>query len=188
MFGNPRWKWSTWWIQYYTWGYVCFMRIYKPMSYYCLICRVRSKNTVQYGNNYLQNVITVSMIKYFIFMTNNIYNILNEFKWFSFAWYWMIVKTVLFIMYQTVLQLPISFNRVKRIPVCCFLLLFMNKCWYAQRLLLIFLMSIYVFPSADVSLRGQLIVYDNVNHLIGWMPSDCVKPQSLDLPPSLWGM
>ena len=32
---------------------------------------------------------------------------------------------------------------------------------------------------ADVSLRGQLVVYDNVNNLIGWMRSDCVKPQTL---------
>uniref|UniRef100_A0A161ZS97 Peptidase A1 domain-containing protein n=1 Tax=Daucus carota subsp. sativus TaxID=79200 RepID=A0A161ZS97_DAUCS len=30
----------------------------------------------------------------------------------------------------------------------------------------------------DVSLRGQLVVYDNVNNLIGWMRSDCVKPQT----------
>lgn len=29
---------------------------------------------------------------------------------------------------------------------------------------------------ADVSLRGQLVVYDNVNNLIGWMQSDCLKP------------
>ncbi|KAL8111093.1 aspartyl protease APCB1 [Apium graveolens] len=28
----------------------------------------------------------------------------------------------------------------------------------------------------DVSLRGQLVVYDNVNNLIGWMQSDCLKP------------
>ncbi|KAM7483014.1 hypothetical protein LguiB_007597 [Lonicera macranthoides] len=29
----------------------------------------------------------------------------------------------------------------------------------------------------DISLRGQLVVYDNVNHKIGWVQSDCVKPQ-----------
>ncbi|XP_021905719.1 aspartyl protease APCB1 [Carica papaya] len=28
----------------------------------------------------------------------------------------------------------------------------------------------------DISLRGKLMVYDNVNHRIGWMQSDCVKP------------
>ncbi|KAI3884574.1 hypothetical protein MKX03_028456 [Papaver bracteatum] len=30
----------------------------------------------------------------------------------------------------------------------------------------------------DISLHGQLIVYDNVNHKIGWVQSDCVNPQS----------
>ncbi|KAF8407830.1 hypothetical protein HHK36_006966 [Tetracentron sinense] len=29
----------------------------------------------------------------------------------------------------------------------------------------------------DISLRGQLIVYDNVNQKIGWAPSDCVEPR-----------
>ncbi|KAL5722169.1 hypothetical protein ACHQM5_005720 [Ranunculus cassubicifolius] len=29
----------------------------------------------------------------------------------------------------------------------------------------------------DVSLRGQLVAYDNVNKRIGWMKSDCVMPQ-----------
>ncbi|KAJ4830538.1 hypothetical protein Tsubulata_032097 [Turnera subulata] len=28
----------------------------------------------------------------------------------------------------------------------------------------------------DISLRGQLVVYDNVNKRIGWAPSDCAKP------------
>ncbi|KAG6556379.1 hypothetical protein Mapa_002322 [Marchantia paleacea] len=28
----------------------------------------------------------------------------------------------------------------------------------------------------DISLRGHLVVYDNVEHQIGWMPSDCRKP------------
>lgn len=28
----------------------------------------------------------------------------------------------------------------------------------------------------DISLRGQLVVYDNVNQKIGWRQSDCVKP------------
>lgn len=29
----------------------------------------------------------------------------------------------------------------------------------------------------DISLHGQMVVYDNVNQKIGWMQSDCVKPQ-----------
>ncbi|KAK9278806.1 hypothetical protein L1049_028385 [Liquidambar formosana] len=29
----------------------------------------------------------------------------------------------------------------------------------------------------DISLRGQLVVYDNVNQKIGWAPSDCAKPR-----------
>ncbi|XP_037491663.1 aspartyl protease APCB1 [Jatropha curcas] len=28
----------------------------------------------------------------------------------------------------------------------------------------------------DISLRGQLVIYDNVNKKIGWAPSDCMKP------------
>ncbi|CAM6127353.1 unnamed protein product [Calypogeia fissa] len=28
----------------------------------------------------------------------------------------------------------------------------------------------------DISLRGHLVIYDNVNHRVGWMPSDCQKP------------
>ncbi|CAN1788060.1 Aspartyl protease APCB1 [Linum perenne] len=32
----------------------------------------------------------------------------------------------------------------------------------------------------DISLRGQLVVYDNEKKRIGWMPSDCVKPKRLD--------
>ncbi|GAV81695.1 LOW QUALITY PROTEIN: Asp domain-containing protein, partial [Cephalotus follicularis] len=28
-----------------------------------------------------------------------------------------------------------------------------------------------------ISLRGQLVVYDNVKHKVGWAQSDCVKPQ-----------
>jgi hypothetical protein len=28
----------------------------------------------------------------------------------------------------------------------------------------------------DISLRGHLVVYDNVYHRVGWMPSDCRKP------------
>ncbi|RWR79591.1 aspartyl protease APCB1 isoform X2 [Cinnamomum micranthum f. kanehirae] len=30
----------------------------------------------------------------------------------------------------------------------------------------------------DISMRGQLIVYDNVNQKIGWIESDCMKPWS----------
>lgn len=37
----------------------------------------------------------------------------------------------------------------------------------------------------DVSLRGQLVVYDNVNNLIGWMQSDCLKPGTSTTPPFL---
>uniref|UniRef100_A0A6M2EEH5 Peptidase A1 domain-containing protein n=1 Tax=Populus davidiana TaxID=266767 RepID=A0A6M2EEH5_9ROSI len=32
----------------------------------------------------------------------------------------------------------------------------------------------------DVSLRGQLVVYDNVNKKIGWTPSECAKPKRSD--------
>ncbi|XP_059640684.1 aspartyl protease APCB1 [Cornus florida] len=37
----------------------------------------------------------------------------------------------------------------------------------------------------DISLRGQLIVYDNVNHKIGWVHSDCVMPQRFESLPFL---
>ncbi|CAK9147740.1 unnamed protein product [Ilex paraguariensis] len=29
----------------------------------------------------------------------------------------------------------------------------------------------------DISLRGLLVVYDNVNHKVGWVQSDCIKPR-----------
>lgn len=32
------------------------------------------------------------------------------------------------------------------------------------------------FILGDVSLRGSLFVYDNVNKKIGWIRSDCAKP------------
>ncbi|KAJ4959678.1 hypothetical protein NE237_019588 [Protea cynaroides] len=31
----------------------------------------------------------------------------------------------------------------------------------------------------DISLRGQLVVYDNINKKIGWIQSDCMKPKRL---------
>ncbi|KAL5544756.1 hypothetical protein UlMin_008540 [Ulmus minor] len=34
----------------------------------------------------------------------------------------------------------------------------------------------------DLSLRGHLVVYDNVNQKIGWTNSDCVKPSRFDHP------
>ncbi|XP_010265186.1 PREDICTED: aspartyl protease APCB1 isoform X2 [Nelumbo nucifera] len=37
----------------------------------------------------------------------------------------------------------------------------------------------------DISLRGQLVVYDNVNERIGWVRSDCIKPQKLESFPFL---
>ncbi|KAG5536218.1 hypothetical protein RHGRI_023862 [Rhododendron griersonianum] len=40
----------------------------------------------------------------------------------------------------------------------------------------------------DISLRGQLIVYDNVNQKIGWAQSDCVKPHSFNSLPSFGGV
>ncbi|KAH7851308.1 hypothetical protein Vadar_009613 [Vaccinium darrowii] len=40
----------------------------------------------------------------------------------------------------------------------------------------------------DISLRGHLMVYDNVNHKIGWAQSDCVKPHSFNSLPSFGGM
>ncbi|XP_052180039.1 aspartyl protease APCB1 isoform X1 [Diospyros lotus] len=40
------------------------------------------------------------------------------------------------------------------------------------------------FILGDVSLRGQLVVYDNVRQKIGWARSDCIRPLKLkDLPP-----
>ncbi|KAL6994873.1 hypothetical protein U1Q18_005010 [Sarracenia purpurea var. burkii] len=40
----------------------------------------------------------------------------------------------------------------------------------------------------DISLRGQLVVYDNVNQKIGWAQSDCVKPPNFKSLPFLEGM
>lgn len=34
----------------------------------------------------------------------------------------------------------------------------------------------------DISLRGQLFVFDNENQKIGWIKSDCIKPRRLDAP------
>ncbi|KAI3407886.1 Peptidase A1 domain-containing protein [Psidium guajava] len=35
----------------------------------------------------------------------------------------------------------------------------------------------------DISLRGKLVVYDNVNQRIGWTQSDCVKPERYESRP-----
>ncbi|KAL7160986.1 hypothetical protein ACSBR2_041602 [Camellia fascicularis] len=40
----------------------------------------------------------------------------------------------------------------------------------------------------DISLRGQLVVYDNVNEKIGWAQSDCVKPERIKSLPFFGGM
>ncbi|PSR89214.1 Aspartyl protease [Actinidia chinensis var. chinensis] len=40
----------------------------------------------------------------------------------------------------------------------------------------------------DISLRGQLLVYDNVNQEIGWAKSDCVKPLSIKSLPFIGGV
>ncbi|KAJ9187297.1 hypothetical protein P3X46_002770 [Hevea brasiliensis] len=39
----------------------------------------------------------------------------------------------------------------------------------------------------DISLRGQLVIYDNVNKKIGWAPSSCVKPTRLESLPFFEG-
>ncbi|XP_021657347.2 aspartyl protease APCB1-like isoform X1 [Hevea brasiliensis] len=39
----------------------------------------------------------------------------------------------------------------------------------------------------DISLRGQLVIYDNVNKKIGWAPSTCVKPTRLESLPFFEG-
>lgn len=39
---------------------------------------------------------------------------------------------------------------------------------------------VFVLFSVDVSMRGHLIVYDNVKRRIGWMRSDCVRPRDSD--------
>ncbi|KAM3703238.1 hypothetical protein ACB098_04G080500 [Castanea mollissima] len=33
----------------------------------------------------------------------------------------------------------------------------------------------------DISLRGKLVIYDNVKHKIGWQPSDCNRSQKFEL-------
>jgi len=38
----------------------------------------------------------------------------------------------------------------------------------------------FCFLIADISMRGHLIVYDNVKRRIGWMKSDCVRPREID--------
>ncbi|KAI7978931.1 Aspartyl protease APCB1 [Camellia lanceoleosa] len=40
----------------------------------------------------------------------------------------------------------------------------------------------------DISLRGQLVVYDNVKQKIGWAQSDCVKPERIKSLPFFGGM
>ncbi|XP_044466679.1 aspartyl protease APCB1-like [Mangifera indica] len=40
----------------------------------------------------------------------------------------------------------------------------------------------------DISMRGQLIIYDNVNRRIGWAKSDCVKPQRIKSLPFFEGL
>ncbi|XP_048226830.1 aspartyl protease APCB1 isoform X2 [Ricinus communis] len=39
----------------------------------------------------------------------------------------------------------------------------------------------------DISLRGQLIIYDNVNNKIGWTQSDCIKPKTFSTLPFFQG-
>ncbi|XP_031279049.1 aspartyl protease APCB1 isoform X2 [Pistacia vera] len=39
----------------------------------------------------------------------------------------------------------------------------------------------------DISMRGQLIVYDNINQRIGWAKSDCVKPRRIKTLPFFEG-
>ncbi|KAG8654318.1 hypothetical protein MANES_05G138500v8 [Manihot esculenta] len=39
----------------------------------------------------------------------------------------------------------------------------------------------------DISLRGQLVIYDNENKKIGWMPSNCVKPTTFQSLPFFEG-
>lgn len=57
-----------------------------------------------------------------------------------------------------------------------------------QHCFLIFICLWTALPFADISLRGHLMVYDNVNHKIGWAQSDCVKPHSFNSLPSFGGM
>lgn len=40
--------------------------------------------------------------------------------------------------------------------------------------------NMFCFVIADISMRGHLIVYDNVKRRIGWMKSDCVRPREFD--------
>lgn len=40
---------------------------------------------------------------------------------------------------------------------------------------------------ADISLRGQLVVYDNVNKRIGWAKSHCMNPGRFKSLPFLVG-
>ncbi|KAK7855932.1 aspartyl protease apcb1 [Quercus suber] len=41
--------------------------------------------------------------------------------------------------------------------------------------------------SADISLRGKLVIYDNVKHKIGWQPSDCIRSRKSKSFPPFWG-
>lgn len=39
----------------------------------------------------------------------------------------------------------------------------------------------------DISLRGKLVIYDNVKHKIGWQPSDCIRSRKSKSFPPFWG-
>ncbi|KAL6010941.1 hypothetical protein ACLOJK_001384 [Asimina triloba] len=48
---------------------------------------------------------------------------------------------------------------------------FGSRWWFGSKRL--------VIHPEDISLRGQLVVYDNVKQQIGWVRSDCAKPQNV---------
>ncbi|XP_050257781.1 aspartyl protease APCB1 isoform X1 [Quercus robur] len=39
----------------------------------------------------------------------------------------------------------------------------------------------------DISLRGKLVIYDNVKHKIGWQPSDCIRSRKFKPLRPFWG-
>ncbi|KAK9996440.1 hypothetical protein SO802_021126 [Lithocarpus litseifolius] len=39
----------------------------------------------------------------------------------------------------------------------------------------------------DISLRGKLVIYDNVKHKIGWQPSDCIRSRKFKSSRPFWG-
>ncbi|KAM3703237.1 hypothetical protein ACB098_04G080400 [Castanea mollissima] len=39
----------------------------------------------------------------------------------------------------------------------------------------------------DISLRGKLVIYDNVKHKIGWQPSDCIRSRKFKSFRPFWG-